>query len=661
MCGIAGIVSLNGQAPDGALIFKMTRSMAHRGPDGEGYLVADETSNNYSHEKCPVIKLNNKRPIYFGHRRLSIVDLSEGGAQPMPDVSKKYWITFNGEIYNHRELRKQLEAAGQQFKSDHSDTEVILASYKQWGFECLKKFKGMFAFALWDTEKDLVWIVRDRFGKKPLYYGIKNGKYYFASEVKAILRCKDFKREMNLQAFSDYLSFTFVPPPQTLFNDINKLAAGHYMVIKNGTLSNQIPYYNVFDKVQLNADMPEEEAIEGFKRLFTRAIDYRRESDVPYGAYLSGGVDSSSVVAKLTKITGKPVYTFSVGFSNEIEGYTNEFEYARTVAKIFNSNHHEIELKVNDFLDIMPKLVWHHDEPISDVACVPLYYLSKLARDNGVIVCLGGEGSDETFIGYQGWRMMHEYQMMHDTFPYLRKAIKAGVNVPVVKKRRPYYSEWSNRISQNQRVFRGGIENYSDYDKDVFFKKGFQESADIQPVYRIIDYYNMRYKAESGSSDLLNNMSFIDLNLRLPELLLSRIDKMSMAASVEARAPFMDEELIEFALSIPARIKMKNKVEKYIIKKGMEGTLPDSILYRRKDGFTIPIDHFLKDKMFAYLEEKINAFAKDYDFMSDEARKALINVQDERHSWYFLNVAIWWDVMSNENYEDDHIHQPSTL
>lgn len=651
MCGIAGIVSLNGSAPESGLIIKMTRSMAHRGPDGEGYLLTSNVGEDYSNESCPVINVPNQRPIAFGHRRLSIVDLSAGGAQPMPDVSKNYWITFNGEIYNHRELRKELEKAGQQFKSDHSDTEVILASYKQWGFECLKKLRGMFAFALWDIEKDLVWIVRDRFGKKPLYYGIKNGRYYFASEVKAILRCKDFKREMDLQAFSDYLSFTFVPPPNTLFKDINKLAAGHYMTIKGGQLSSQIPYYNVFDKVRVNAEMKEEEAIEGFRNLFTRAIDYRRESDVPYGAYLSGGVDSSSVVAKLTEITGKPVYTFSVGFSNEIEGYTNEFAYARAVAKQFNSNHHEIELKVNDFLDIMPKLVWHHDEPISDVACVPLYYLSKLARDNGVIVCLGGEGSDETFIGYQSWRMMHEYQTLHNNYPYLRKFIKAFANIPIVKSRRPYYAEWSDRVSKNQSIFRGGVENYSDADKDKFFKKGYQLSAKIQPAYRIIDYYNQRYKAESGSNNLLNNMSFIDLNLRLPELLLSRIDKMSMAASVEARAPFMDDELIEFALSIPAHLKMKNKVEKYIVKKGMEGALPDSILYRRKDGFTIPIDHFLRNKMFGYLGEKIESFAKDFDFISEEGKKALTSVADERHSWYFLNLAIWWDVMSKETYD----------
>lgn len=638
---------MNGNEPQPGLIFSMTRAMAHRGPDGEGYLLAGGNSES-PNESCPVFKEPAPRPIHFGHRRLSIVDLSNAAAQPMTDITGRYWITFNGEIYNHREIRTELERCGQKFKTDHSDTEVILEAYKFWGFDCLDKFKGMFAFAIWDAGKDLVWLVRDRFGKKPFYYGIQDGQLYFASEIKAILKCKRFKREMDLQAFSDYLTMTFVPPPNTLFRGINKIAAGHYMVVKGGQLSEQKPYYDLFKHVRIKANLKEEEALEGFRSRFANAIDRRRESDVPYGAYLSGGVDSSSVVAELTRITGKPVYTFSVGFSNSIEGYKNELGYARQVANLFKSNHFEIEMNEEDFTSVMPTLAYHMDEPLSDVACVPLYYLSKLARDNGIIVCLGGEGSDETFIGYEYWRRLYEYQKLNDAVPILEPAIRGFANIPLIRKRRPYYAKWSERVKNNERIFRGGVENFTDSEKSHFFKPGFEKSAGIQPVYRVIDHYNQRYQRESGGDDLVNLMSFIDLNLRLPELLLSRIDKMSMAASVEARAPFMDHELIEFALSIPSHLKFKHKTEKYIIKKAMEGHLPNEILYRPKEGFQIPTYHFLRNTMKGYLREKVDFFTKEFDFVSEEAKQNLINATDDRHSWYFMNLAIWWERFSQE-------------
>jgi asparagine synthase (glutamine-hydrolysing) len=647
MCGIAGIISLNGNEPQPGLIFSMTRAMAHRGPDGEGYLYAGGSGVS-PNETCPVFKIPAQRPLQFGHRRLSIVDLSNAAAQPMTDITGRYWITFNGEIYNHREIRAELERCGQRFKTDHSDTEVILEAYKFWGFDCLDKFKGMFAFAIYDIDKDLVWLVRDRFGKKPFYYGINNGLLYFSSEIKAILKCKGFKKEMDLQAFSDYLTFTFVPPPNTLFKGISKLAAGHYMVIRGGELSKQIPYYDIFKKVRLKANLKEEEALEGFRSRFSNAIDLRRESDVPYGAYLSGGVDSSSVVAELTRLTGKPVYTFSVGFSNSIEGYKNELGFAQQVADLFKTNHFQIEMNENDFTSVMPTLSYHMDEPLSDVACVPLYYLSKLARENGIIVCLGGEGSDETFIGYEYWRRLYEYQKLNDAVPLLEPAIRGFANIPVIRRHRPYYAKWSERVKNNERIFRGGVENFTDTEKSHFFKPGFEKSAGIQPVYRIIDHFNTRYEKESGGDDLVNLMSFIDLNLRLPELLLSRIDKMSMAASVEARAPFMDHDLIEFALSIPSHLKFKNKTEKYIIKKAMEGHLPNEILYRPKEGFQIPTYHFLRNTMKDYLREKVDFFTKEFDFVSDEAKQNLINATDDRHSWYFMNLAVWWERFSQE-------------
>ncbi|HEX5003187.1 MAG TPA: asparagine synthase (glutamine-hydrolyzing) [Bacteroidia bacterium] len=648
MCGIAGIISLNGSEPKPGRIFSMTRAMSHRGPDGEGYLLAGGNKDAIPNENCPVYSAPSTRPIHFGHRRLSIVDLSAEASQPMTDISGKYWITFNGEIYNHREIRAELERCGQKFKTDHSDTEVILEAYKFWGYDCLQHFKGMFAFALWDTEQDLVWLVRDRFGKKPFYFGIKEGLFYFASEIKSILKCDCFKREMDLQAFSDYLSFTFVPPPLTLFKGISKMAAGHYMIIKNGHVSEQKPYYDVFKNVRIKHQLKEEEALEGFRTRFSKAIDLRRESDVPYGAYLSGGVDSSSVVAELTRLTGKSAYTFSVGFSNDTQRYKNEFEYARKVAKLFNTTHFEIELTEKDFTSVLSQLAYHQDEPLSDVACVPLYYLSKLARDNGIIVCLGGEGSDETFIGYEYWRRLYEYQKLNDALPILKPAIRGFANIPIIRKRRPYYAKWSERVKKHERIFRGGVENFTDSEKSHFFKPGFQKSEGIQPVYRIIEHFNDRYERESGGDDLVNLMSFIDLNLRLPELLLSRIDKMSMAASVEARAPFMDHELIEFSMCIPSHLKFKNKTEKYIIKKAMEDSLPNDILYRPKEGFQIPTFHFLHTSMKGYLKEKIDFFTKEFDFVNEQARQDLINVKDDRHSWYFMNLAIWWERFSKE-------------
>ncbi len=408
MCGILGVFNYAGSkslvSPE--IIERMTDEIHHRGPDDGGVYISPD------------------QRLGFGFRRLSIVDLSSAGHQPMSNADGSIWIVFNGEIYNHLDIRKDLEAKGYRYHSK-TDTETILYAYQEYGIDFISKLYGMFGIAIWDAHKERLLLVRDRIGVKPIYYTIKDGALYFASEIKAIVKHPAISSEMNRQGLYDYLTFWTTPAGETLFKDIYKLEAGHYLTIdRNGDVREE-KYWDlnhVTEEFSSSQFADEEFCVENIRRLLRDSIKLRMMSDVPFGVLLSGGIDSSLNVALMSELMTRPVETFSIGIK-DLEKY-NELGYARQIAKQFNTNHHEMLLDEQMLLDFLPQMVWHQDEPNGDPVCVPLYFVSKLARDSGTVVVQVGEGSDEQFSGYSNYlREVQYYKYYYSLLPKFAKKI----------------------------------------------------------------------------------------------------------------------------------------------------------------------------------------------------------------------------------------------
>lgn len=652
MCGIVGIIHLNNQTPIKEDLFvSMCDEMSHRGPDGDGF----HFSGKINQEK--ITQLKSERPsskitskesdhtIFLGHRRLSIIDLNPLAAQPMSTADQKIWIVFNGEIYNHAELRKELVAKGHQFITDHSDTECIINAYKEWGIDCIHRFRGMFAFCLWDEEKETAWLIRDRIGIKPLYYTIHDGKLYFASEIKAFLKDKTIPRGINEEGLYNYLSFLTVPAPQTLFKDIYKLPAGHRIKIHKGKVSETEQYWDVFDNVKMMKDKPEKEITSELIDKLRESVKYRLESDVPVGVFLSGGIDSSTNAALFSEIAKEPVRAFSIGYANDekLESYKNEFVYSRRVAKDLACDYHELELTQKDLIDFLPRLIHLQDEPIADPVCVPLYFLSKLARDNGVTVCQVGEGSDELFWGYETWKRALKLQEADD-IPIPNFLKKAGLLLmKALRKDGSQYYEYLRRGSLDIPVFWGGAEAFSEAQKSKLLSKSFKQKFKNYTSWEILKPYYKKYKESAPEQSHLNWMTYLDLKLRLPELLLMRVDKMSMGVSLEGRVPFLDHVFVEYAMSIPAKVKTKNDESKHILKEAVKGIIPDEIIYRKKQGFGAPIYEWFLDELGPIAKEKIKKFNDATQVFSDDYLQQLYERKEGHLVWYLLNLAMWWE------------------
>jgi asparagine synthase (glutamine-hydrolysing) len=389
MCGIAGAFSFANSAfrVSEPYLIRMRDAMAHRGPDGAGLFISSD------------------RRLGLGHRRLAIIDLSECANQPMTNEDGTLWVVFNGEIYNHAEIRAELERlGGHRWKTDHSDTEVILHAFEQWGIDCVQKFRGMFAIGLWDSKQRQLWLIRDRIGVKPLYYSIHHGRITFASEIKALLADEDQQRSLNEDALYYYLSFNATPAPETLFSGIRKLPPGTWLRINEDGSVREFRYWDVWDHTQPLTNVSDAEIAERILDELRTAVRLRKISDVPVGVFLSGGIDSSTNAALFSEGEGQPVRTFSIGYDKEYGSYPSELQYARKIARKVGAEHRELLLRESDLLDSMPLIIRHQDEPLADPVCMPVYYVSKLARDSGVIVCQVGEGSDELFCGYQYWK-----------------------------------------------------------------------------------------------------------------------------------------------------------------------------------------------------------------------------------------------------------------
>jgi asparagine synthase (glutamine-hydrolysing) len=561
----------------------MCEVMRHRGPDDEGFY--------------------QEYPIGLGMRRLSIIDL-EGGHQPMSTEDQSLWVVFNGEIYNFQEIRRELEKKGYRFRT-RSDTEVILHSYKEYGEECVKLFRGMFGFALWDKKEKKLILARDPLGIKPLHYYLDAEKLIFSSEIKSILTCKGVPRELNFKALDRYLTFEYVFTPETIFQKIYKLPPAHILVWSDKELKIK-PYWDIewesLNPVARNRTPRWEDYAEQLYGVLKESVKLELISDVPLGAFLSGGIDSSSVVALMSQMSDRPVKTFSIGF--EDQSY-NELDYARKVAKHFGTDHHEFILKPN-IEDLAVTLMDYLDEPLGDFSIFPTYLVSKVAREQ-VTVALSGDGGDELFAGYDtyianrigayyeklpgflrnslltpGLRLIPPSPKKKGIINLARRFVEGAVLPPSLM-----HARWMTFLTQEEKS-----QLYTD-----LFKNELADEATDKYLQYYFDQTRPRNPKTPGFPDPLIRQQYVDLKTYLPDDILTKVDRMSMATSLEARVPLLDHKVVEFAFKIPSELKLKGFTTKYILKKTMAKFLPKEVLYKKKQGFSIPIKNWLRAEL----------------------------------------------------------------
>ena len=636
MCGFAGYRLFHERTIDDSLVQELSQVLHHRGPDDQGVWT--------SHDKR----------VALVSRRLSIIDTSSAGAQPMTDHERMVIVVFNGEIYNYRALRAELQAAGYRFRSN-TDTEVLLYAYKAWGIDCIKRFDGMFACAIYDQRANELYLVRDRIGIKPLYFSTQGDSISFASEIKALWKLPWIVRRISVRGLSHYLTYLATPAPMTLFDSVYKLPAGFYAKIDRHNAVSFMQWYDPLHEAVVFAqkDLQKKSfCVDTIRSLLRDAVCKRMVADVPVGALLSGGLDSSLMVA-LMKEHSDMVKTFTVSFDKDPN---EERKWARKVAKKFDTSHHELIITEQDAFSFFEKMVYHQDEPLGDVVCIPLYYVSKLARDAGVKVVQVGEGADELFCGYP---MYVDYLKMYRYWKLTQHFVPNFAKRGLFYAARSFYESYPNRQdlikswADGRPLFWGGVRMFSELWKHQLLSVSDQEHYDpilekIYPgfpqnsdSYAIADYHRSHFYKRQPSGDFFASMTYIELKHRLPELLLTRTDKMTMAASVEARVPFLDHKLIEFMLQVPMKMKYQRGQTKYILKKAAEGIVPHDIIHRKKVGFSVPVTHwFKKGKYFRpYLEDMIHSKTIWHDLLNHEAIDRLLKTNE--HSSIDYSYQLW--------------------
>lgn len=630
MCGICGIFDFNSNARlSHDLLNNMADTLAHRGPDDQGMYLGPD------------------RHLGFGFRRLSIVDLSPAGHQPMSNEDGTVWIVFNGEIYNHAELRRELELAGHVYRS-RTDTETVIHGYETWGEDVVHRLRGMFAFAIWDENRRRLFLARDRIGIKPLYYTWQQGRFLFGSEIKAILAWPGVEREVEPEALYHYLTLATTPPPLTLFRGIQKLAPGHTLTVYADGRSESRQYWDpLFPEDNLDG-IGEEEIAERLRELLRESIRLHMMSDVPFGVFLSGGLDSSLTVALMSELMDRPVDTFSVAIRDDPR--SDEFSQARRVAQHFGANHHEIVITPQDFVDFLPQMVWHQDEPLADPVCVPLYFVSRLARENGTIVIQVGEGSDELFAGYTGYTFMADfYQRRYAPFAALPHWLKQPITAAAECVLPARWVEYVRRAADGQELFWGGATVFSDRAKRRWLRNGYVHQPRSTHDSVVRRHYE-RFDAVRPGAPFLDRMIYLELKQRLPELLLMRVDKMTMATSVEARVPYLDHELVRFALAIPNSLKIRNGTTKYILKQAARGLIPDVVIDRPKTGFCGSASNMVTGVLLDYAERAITGSdwlrsVLDVEQVGPILAEHRVGRRDHGMAiWCLLNLALWHDI-----------------
>ena len=626
MCGIVGALRLG---EDGAhlcaeLVARMRDTMAHRGPDG-GHSWASPDGR-----------------VVLGHRRLSIIDLSATADQPMENEDGSLRVVFNGEIYNHADVRAELEGlGGHRWRTDHSDTEVIVHAFEQWGIDALHRFRGMFAIALWDARAEELWLVRDRIGVKPLYYSIHHGRLAFASEIKALLCDPEQPRALNERALFHYLSFLTTPAPETLFAGIFKLPPGTWLRVRRDGSMEQHRYWDAWDNVSPLVGVSDAEIAERVLAELRTAVRLRKVADVPVGVFLSGGIDSSTNAALFSADATAPVKTFTIGYAGSYDSYQNETEYAARMAREVGAEHHERLLTIADLMAFLPDMVRLQDEPIADPVCVPLYYVSELARRNGVVVCQVGEGADELFCGYPSWNRALALQRA-DRLPVPRVAKRAGLAaLRAAGKDGGWHYEYLRRGAEGVPVFWGGAETFTDTGKRRVLSARLRRDMATLTSWEALRPIHDRYEAGAWERSDLHWMTYLDLNLRLPELLLMRVDKMSMGVSLEGRVPFLDHKFVELALSIPTAVKRRGGVNKYILKRAVRGVIPDELIDRRKQGFGVPVHEWVFDQLGDRMRMELREFCDATDVLDWQEVERLLAQRQGQQLWTLLNLAMW--------------------
>jgi asparagine synthase (glutamine-hydrolysing) len=566
MCGIAGLVSLGQKSVSEQEVQAMCDAMTHRGPDDAGYYVGDK--------------------VAFGMRRLSIIDI-DGGHQPVHNEDRTVWVVFNGEIYNFKQLRLSLERQGHHFYTD-TDTEVIVHLYEQYGDSCVDKMRGMFAFAVWDERQKKLLIARDRLGVKPLFYTVVGDRLLFGSELKVILQIPEVQRQLNWGSVNSLFTALCTPSLESIIDGVHKLKPGHILTFSPPKGIQVREYWDV--EFEPDYTKNEQYFIERLRDLLEESVKLRLISDVPLGAFLSGGVDSSSVVAMMAKLNAGPVKTFSIGFSDP---EYNELEYARKVAQQFSTEHHELILEPN-VLDVIEDIAWYLDEPFGDSSAIPTYMVSKLAAES-VTVVLSGDGGDELFAGYDRY-FVEQKERKYSRIPRpLRKA--AGLA-----------GKMMNEGMKGRRFLRhlalDGPDRY--LDANTLFREYDKVNLFEADAYGEIQKHGMhpRWPAlQNRGRHWLSSLQYFDIKGYLPNDILTKVDRMSMAHSIESREPLLDHRLVEFAATIPPELQIKGNTGKYIFKKAMEGILPNDILYRPKKGFAVPIGRWFRGQLGPFVRD----------------------------------------------------------
>jgi asparagine synthase (glutamine-hydrolysing) len=636
MCGICGVWEYG--ASEGvvelSLVARMRDEMTHRGPDDSGELIFDKGRGG------------------LGFRRLSIIDLSAAGHQPMHGCNDRTWLVFNGEIYNHALLRAGLEARGHVYSS-RTDSETILHLYEERGIDFVGDIEGDYAIALWDEDKQQLVLVRDRIGVKPLYFYYKDGRFIFASEIKAILQHPAVTPDIDEKSLYHYLTFLTTPAPNTLFRDIQKLPAGHMLTLKRDGTLNIRQYWDALPPERIDERSDEEHKAE-ILRLLRDSIRKRMMSDVPFGVFLSGGVDSSANVALMSEQMLRPVETFTVGFSDA--EYLNELDSARRIAKDFQTNHHEVIISQKEMQDFLPDLIFHQDEPIGDPVCVPLYYVSKLARDSGTIVVQVGEGSDEIFSGYDNYvrhlRIYENFWRHAERLPHSLLQAISSVARPTLEMtgRKRLAIELVRRLGSSEPLFWGGVVVYDETFKPRVLSKQLRERLNGLSSLEVVDSYLNHIERERPESDFLARMTYLELKLRLPELLLMRVDKITMATSVEARVPFLDHNLVEYAMGLPRSLKVEGASGKHILKRALEEILPHDLLYNPKRGFGAPVREWFREGLGDWFDSHLmNSTMRRRDLLDYTLVGRLLEEHRSKkkdwgfHLWALLNLSLWYE------------------
>ncbi|MDT4968991.1 MAG: hypothetical protein QOJ64_3728 [Acidobacteriota bacterium] len=636
MCGICGIWEYGAARGniDRTLVERMRDQMTHRGPDDSGELIFDGERGG------------------LGFRRLSIIDLSEAGHQPMHGCSDKVWLVFNGEIYNHADLRQGLEQRGHVYAS-RTDSETILHLYEERGLDFVHEIEGDYAIALWDEPREQLTLVRDRIGVKPLYYYHKDGRFIFASEIKAILQHPAVVPDVDEESLYHYLTFLTTPAPQTLFRDIQKLSAGQMLTLRRDGALTITQYWDALPPENAITRTEDEHKAE-ILRLLRDSIRKRMMSDVPFGVFLSGGVDSSANVALMSELMSRPVETFTVGFKDE--DYLNELDSARRIAHDFQTNHHEVIISEAEMTKFLPDLVFHQDEPIADPVCVPLYYVSKLARDSGTIVVQVGEGSDEIFSGYDNYvrhlRIYEKFWQHAERVPQSLRRAASALTRPALEAtgRKRAAIELIRRLGADEPLFWGGVVVYDETLKPRVLSKRLRERMSGRSSLEVVNRYLDHIEDQRPGSDFLSQMTYLELKLRLPELLLMRVDKITMATSVEARVPFLDHHLVEYALALPRELKVEGTSGKHILKRALEEILPKDLLYSPKRGFGAPVREWFRNGLGEWFDSHLmNSTMRRRDFFD---YKFIARLLDEHrsgkrewgfHLWALLNLSLWYE------------------